>query len=379
MIRVIEGIKSVEVYRKKYLKVYDYLRVFIDRNKFTLNDRLPSEPFLVQKFGVSRETVRFAIQKLREEGRVYSVRGSGTFFDRTLAISEHSSGDTGKIQIGFITQGYDYNTSSNLVRGIQHALNKDSVQLKIFFTDNKLANERKCLESCYSGFDGLIIDGVKASLVNPNLDCYEQIDKKDIRLLFFNNYYMGTSYPKVIIDDASCADSLVKRLTSCGHKHIAGIFMYDNYQGQEKYCGFVKSLITYGAVFKDEYIKWCISDESFDRKNFPKILWKFLKGLPQVTAIVCCNYMILDILLNLFEEKGVRVPQDYSIVGFDYSSLDWKERGITASIHPGFDMGVKVGENMLSMVENPNFRRYDYSYTFSPHIHDGNSIRDLSS
>ncbi len=374
---LIEGLKTVDAHRKKWIHIYEYLLVCINTNKFTRNNKLPSEPFLVQKFGVSRETVRFAMQRLREEGRIYSVRGSGTFFDRTVALAEEAQAATGKVHIGFITQGHDYNASSNLVRGIQHALDKDSVDLKIFLTDNKFANERTCLESCYAGFDGLIVDGVKASLVSPNLDCYAKINQKNIPLIFFNNYYTEAPYPVVSIDEEGCADGLVRRLTAAGHKHIAGIFIYDNALGQEKYSGFMKSIIKHKAVFKDEYIKWCISDESYDKKNFPKRLWKFLKGLPKVTAIVCCNYLVLEMVLALFKEKGVRVPEDYSIVGFDYSSLDWKERGITASIHPGYAMGQRVGENILRMVEDQNFRKHDYSYIFSPHIHDGTSILKL--
>ena len=363
--------------QKKYSRVYDYLIVYIDQNKFTHNNKLPSENFLCRKFSVSRETVRMAIRFLVEEGRVYSIRGSGSYFDRNFALKAKDRIDTCKTQIGFITQGHDYNTSSNLVSGIKHALNKDSVELKIFMTDNKLSNERSCLEACSTGFDGLIVDGVKASIMNPNLDCYSRIDRKDIRLLFFNNYYMGTTYHKVIIDDALCADELVRRLTEKGHRHIAGIFMYDNYQGQEKYNGFMRSLIKYGAVFKDEYVKWCISDESYSTKAFPKSLWKFLKSLPKVTALVCCNYMLLNTMLEVFQEHDVVVPQDYSIVCFDYSGSDWQARNITASIHPGFDMGVMVGQNILKIVDDPNFRNHDYSYTFPPRIHEGGSILDL--
>ncbi len=364
--------------RKKYLRIYDYLKIFIDQNKFTLNNKLPSENFLCGKFSVSRETVRMAMKLLMDEGLVYSRKGSGTYFDKYAAISAPDIGDTDKTRIAFITQGRDYNTSSNLVRGIKQALDRDSVELKIFMTDNKLSNERKCLESCYSGYDGLIVDGVKASIMNPNLDCYSYIDKKNIPIIFFNNYYMGTHYPRVIIDDAACADGLIRRLTEKGHKHIAGIFMYDNYQGQEKYNGFMKSLIKYGAEFRDDYVKWCISDESYDKKSFPLSLWHFLKKLPKVTAVVCCNYMILNMMLELFEEKGISVPRDYSIVGFDYSCSDWPNRGITASIHPGFDMGVYVGDTILQMVEDNNFRKRDYSYVFPPNIFDGTSVKDLN-
>ena len=190
---------------------------------------------------------------------------------------------------------------------------------------------------------------------------------------------MGTPYPKVIIDDAQCAEELVSRLTDRGHRHIAGIFMYDNYQGQEKYNGFMRSIIRHGAVFKDEYIKWCVSDESYDKKNFPKTLWKFYRSLPKATAIVCCNYMVLNMMMEVFQEKGVSVPGDCSIVGFDYSGSDWRERDITASIHPGFEMGVKVAENILKMVEDDQFRSNNYSYIFPPRIHEGCSILDMNS
>nr|WP_230391519.1 MULTISPECIES: GntR family transcriptional regulator [unclassified Oceanispirochaeta] len=372
-----EELKNEIVNQKKYRRVYDYIKIFIDQNKFTLNNKLPSENFLCSKFSVSRETVRLAMKILRDEGRIYSVKGSGTFFDRNYALKENGPEDRSKIQIGFITQGYDYNTSSNLVRGIKHSLNKDSIELKIFITDNKLSNERSCLKSCSTGFDGLIVDGVKASIMNPNLDCYSLIDKKNTRLIFFNNYYMGSPYPRVTIDDAQCADELVRRLTENGHRHIAGIFMYDNYQGQEKYNGFMRNIIKYDAVFKDEYVKWCVSDESFNKKSFPGTLWKFIKSLPRVTAIVCCNYMVLNMIMEIFAEKGISVPGDYSVVGFDYSGSDWKERKITASIHPGFEMGVKVGQNILKMVDDPDFRNHDYSYVFPPHINEGESIRNL--
>ncbi len=363
--------------QKKYLKVYEYLLVYIDQNKFSENNKLPSENFLCRKFSVSRETVRNAVRLLNEEGRISSVRGSGSYFDRNFALKKKMQHDISKTRIGFITQGHDYNTSSNLARGIKHALNKETVDLKIFMTDNKLSNERLCLESCSTGFDGLIIDGVKASIMNPNLDCYQKIDRHETRLLFFNNYYMGTSYPRVIIDDALCADELVRRLTEKGHRHIAGIFMYDNYQGQEKYNGFMRSLLKYGAVFKDEYVKWCISDESYGKKAFPRSLWKFIHNLPKVTAVVCCNYMILKMIQEVFRERSIRVPEDYSIVCFDYSSTDWQKSRITASVHPGFDMGVKVGQTILQMVEDPDFRKRDYSYTFQPRIHEGCSIIDI--
>lgn len=363
--------------QKKYDIVYNYIREFIDENKFTKKTKIPSENFLCRKFKVSRQTVRTAIAKLTEENYVYSVRGSGTYFNNTTALLNVFNEKQYTTKIGLIIQGQDFNASSNLVQGIKYALSEEEIDFKLFFTDNKFANERKCLIGCLKDFDALIIDGVKASIINPNLDCYSRLYEKNIRMIFYNNYYKGTNYPHVIIDDLKCADKLIQFLVSKGHKHIAGFFVYDNYQGIEKYRGYVQSLIKYQVNFDDRYVKWCISDDMCDSKLFPKIVWNFIKSVPQCTAIVCCNYMILQTVLEQLQAHGKKVPEDYSIVSFDYSNRDWNEKGIASSIHPGFEMGIEVGQRILSMLKDDDYKKHDYSYVFEPIIYEGHSIKHI--
>jgi GntR family transcriptional regulator len=49
---------------------------------------LPSERELMGRFGVSRVTVRRAIERLAQEGRVYRVQGAGTFVAEPATISK---------------------------------------------------------------------------------------------------------------------------------------------------------------------------------------------------------------------------------------------------------------------------------------------------
>ena len=46
-------------------------------------------------------------------------------------------------------------------------------------------------------FQGFIVDGVKASMASPSLDCYREIQRKGIPLIFFNNYYQNLQCPRV--------------------------------------------------------------------------------------------------------------------------------------------------------------------------------------
>lgn len=184
-------------YGRKSDETYNWLRSYIDENKFLVNNRLPSETILCNKFSVSIETVRFAEERLQKDGLIYKVRRSGTYINKATALSAKPETSTASVKIGLILQGQDANANSGLLRGIKCILKEKEAELQIFFTDNKFASERACLKTViHQGFDGLLVDRVNASLINPNLDCYRSIFEKKIPIIFYNNYYKELKYPR---------------------------------------------------------------------------------------------------------------------------------------------------------------------------------------
>lgn len=362
---------------KKSDKVYNWIRAYIDENKFSANLKIPSENVICMRLEVSRETVRQALSRLEAERLVNRVKGSGTYINKAVALSRTQGRQTASLKIGLILQGQDSNANSWLIGGIRDAFADRSAELQLFFTDNKYSSERNCLDVvAHQGFDGFIVDGVKASLMNPNLDCYRSIYQKKIPVIFYNNYYKELKYPKVINNDGKTARELIGRLIQAGHRNIAGIFVCDNYQSIEKFRGYVSTLRRYGVDFDDDYVKWCVSDEAH-KPGFYKEVGKYLKSVPRCTAVVCCNYMILQAVLKALEAAGKTVPEHYSLVCFDYSKDDWKEAGITCSINSGYEMGQKLGERLMWMIENHEYQDNNYSYVFDARIYDGKSIRKI--
>ncbi|QTQ13145.1 GntR family transcriptional regulator [Treponema parvum] len=364
--------------RIKHLVVYEYLRIYIDQNKFSSNTKLPSETFLTHKFSVCRETVRRAIKVLADKGLVYSIRGGGTYFDRAKAISFEDNKKGDRYLISLIIQGYDREANSALIKAAKSMLNTHNADIRLFYTDNKIANERNCLEFCKTGFDGMIIDGVKANIVNPNLDVYASLYAKNIPFIFYNNYYSGTNYPKIIIDDMECADLLVKELVDNGHRYICGIFLYDNYQGIMKYQGYIKAILKYNAVFDDKYVKFLISDNIERGTGFERIIWNFLKSIPRCSAIVCCNIMIYKAIKIVLAKHKLSIPENYSVVCFDYSANDYESESITCSLHPGTEIGRLLGTTIIEMIKNPNYKAKDYSCLLNPKIYKGTSVRNIT-
>src|ERR1700742_2067166 len=65
-------------------KVYEDLLQLLGTPGFEARARLPGETALSQRLGVSRPVLRQALARLRDEGRVYARKGSGTFVTDAL-------------------------------------------------------------------------------------------------------------------------------------------------------------------------------------------------------------------------------------------------------------------------------------------------------
>jgi DNA-binding GntR family transcriptional regulator len=63
----------------RYLQLYSILSQSLADGEFKASRALPSEPDLVERYRVSRTTVRRALLLLEQEGRILRRRGSGTY------------------------------------------------------------------------------------------------------------------------------------------------------------------------------------------------------------------------------------------------------------------------------------------------------------
>ncbi len=90
--------------RSLWQQIEQALAAEIDAGTLRLGDRLPTEPRLMQRFGVSRFTVRQAIASLERRGLVRAEQGRGTFVHRdvlTYPISRRTRFSRNLIEQGF--------------------------------------------------------------------------------------------------------------------------------------------------------------------------------------------------------------------------------------------------------------------------------------
>lgn len=366
---------------KKANQAYRWCLRYIEEHRFSNDTKLPSENTLKRMLGFSRETIRSAYDRLEMEGLVIRRKGSGTYIVKGEAISQQLNAalDETKsdLRICLILQGRATSPSDIMINGMKSIFSQYHADLHVYLTDNQFYNERMLLETVsFHNYQGFIVDGVKSSFISPNLDCYRELYRRNIPVIFYNNYYRDLPYPKVGIDNKRAAELLIHTLIHAGHRNIAGIFVYDNIQSIEKFHGMLSVLYRYRIKFTDDHIKWISSDDLSHRSNL-RLIRYFLKRLPKATAIVCCNYRVCMAVMEVLEYEGLRIPDDFSVVCFDYTGDDYEKLGITCTVHRGYDLGVHIATQLMKMIENHSVSEQQYSYKMSPLLYTGNSVRSI--
>ena len=75
----LQGKKEVTHKKLAHVQVYEALYKMVEDGTFPVGSRLPAEPKLAKMLGVSRMTLRQALDLLHDDGKLRKVRGAGNF------------------------------------------------------------------------------------------------------------------------------------------------------------------------------------------------------------------------------------------------------------------------------------------------------------
>ena len=166
----------------KYKVLAQFLREDIMLHAKNLSYKLPSERELTARFGVSRQTVRRAMLDLETEGLITSRRGSG-YYAANTGFSSHA-------QIAVITTFTDEYIFPGILRDMENVLGSRGYTLQAYATLNRVSAEREILQRLINHpVGGILVEGSKTALPNPNLDLYQSLYKMGIPIVFFQGSY----------------------------------------------------------------------------------------------------------------------------------------------------------------------------------------------
>lgn len=347
---------------KKYMQIAQTLADEIRSGRWAMGARLPIEPELCARFGVARQTLRQAVGVLEDQGMVERLQGSGTYVRATSPVPK-------KQQTICIMMTYlDNYIFPEIISGIEEVLSAAGYNMQIRLTHNRISNERQnLLELQHSDCSGLIIEGTKTALYNPNTAIYQTL--AGTPTVFINGWSRElTEASYVAADDYQGTRTLTEYLIAHGHSRIAGIFKHDDIQGLKRHQGYLDALLAAELPVEEEHWRWFATEDM--PEMFQPALADWLRGF---SAVVCYNDRIAMRIMHFAHAHGLRVPEDLSVVGFDDSSMA-EILELTTVAHPGIDLGRRAAQMVLQLMEHPETPLQELMPT--PLV-ERSSVRDL--
>lgn len=334
----------------KYQIIASELKTQIHIGSYKNVNMLPTEYELMDTYKVSRQTVRQALAVLEREGLIEKRRGSGSHIRRSPAPDTPGQRRT----IAVVTTYISNYIFPSILREMEGVFSQNNCVPLLFATQNQVSVERTVLLRLLdTPIDGILVEGTKTALPNPNLDLYRRLIDRKIPIVFINGFYPQLSDAVSVLDDnEGGGQMLVQYLASKGHRKIAGIFKSDDMQGHGRYAGYAAGLQQAGLTLDDSMVLWYNTDVRgilLSEEVFAPLLRQWRAN--GCTAVVCYNDDIACLLLALLVKNGISVPGEMSVVSFDNSYLT--EIGpipLTSLHHASSNVGKTAAQKLLSLM-----------------------------
>jgi LacI family transcriptional regulator len=167
--------------------------------------------------------------------------------------------------------------------------------------------------------------------------------------VFLNRVGGVVDAPSVTADNAGGARAAAELLIELGHTRIAAVVgPEDTSTARGREAGFRSALAEAGIALPDRRV----FRKEFDHESGRAGLDALLAGNDAPTAVFCANDFIAVGVLNRALERGVVVPDDLAVVGFDDLDIAaWPVFELTTVHNPVRDMARRAAAMLVEIVD----------------------------
>ena len=317
---------------------------------------IPSENLLCEQFGVSRITVRSALAKLVERKVLRTERGRGSF----VASADRARTIYGKDYlnrlVGILLPSIGENYFGSIAQAFESVMRKSGFNtiFSVFKTEGW--EEGDYIEELnLSRIDGLVIAPWESAPLSPTI---RKAIKKFKNVVLVNEPIDEPELYSVSSDDVEGASQAVKYLLSLGHRRIAHIRGPSNVlSAGARFNGYRETLESAG-LFSTELVT---QPTTYLHEEGASGIESLLALANPPTAVFCANDGLASGALSAARRKGVRVPQDLSIIGYGNSIDSMDKTPRLSSVEQGGGMiGRQAAELLLDLLfkRNPASRHF---------------------
>ncbi|WP_028021762.1 substrate-binding domain-containing protein [Enterovibrio calviensis] len=249
------------------------------------------------------------------------------------------------------TLGMLVTTSSNpffgeVVKGVERSCYQKGYNLILCNTEGDQQRMKESITTLLQKrVDGMIL--MCSSLEGENIDVFDRYP--DVPVVVMDWGPMLFASDKIQDNSFHGGYLATKYLIECGHQNIGCITgPLNRYQAHMRYEGYKRALNEEGLAF---HANWIIESNFECDGGYDAFHRMYQKG-PLPSAIFVCNDMMAMGVINAANEKGIAIPKDLSIIGYDDIQISKYMTPSLTTIHqPKHRLGQTAVDTLLAKLE----------------------------
>ncbi|HWA45306.1 MAG TPA: LacI family DNA-binding transcriptional regulator [Hypericibacter adhaerens] len=231
-----------------------------------------------------------------------------------------------------------------VVRGVEDVLWRRQYNLVLCNTDYNKEKEAAYLRHLLDKrLDGLILASTAA-----DSDDVLELQAEGVPFVMLNRRHVSARTPYVGMDNEGGVGMAMDHLLALGHRRIAFIKgRADSSAAEERHQGYRQALEREAIAYDPALVMQ--GDYTIESGHAAAARFLALRRPP--TAIVSANDFMAFGAMALFKERGLAVPSEMSVIGFDdifVSALPWIE--LTTVRPQSWQLGASAAELLLELV-----------------------------
>ncbi len=250
--------------------------------------------------------------------------------------------------IGVIVPKISYHLYAMAISGIEKVA--ETRGMHIIVSQSNESQERE--QSLVHELMDLGVAGVIASLASETTDFshFEALKRRKIPLVFFNRQCDEVETDKVVIDNYKAACDATEHLIAIGCKKIAYLGGPEILQiNNVRAAGYLSTLQKNNLKPNSDYMVYT----SFDRESTLSAARKLLYSPNTPDGVLAYSDQMAIGLMVAAKERGLKIPEDIAIIGFNNEPVDeLLEPSLTSIDQPAYKMGEESANLVFKQIDN---------------------------
>lgn len=244
---------------------------------------------------------------------------------------------------------------NEIIHGIEMECRHLGLDIKIYNAEQTGADFSEAYDKI---FGERSCDVIIAISMPMNDEVVERFQKEDMSLVVLQPVLEpGKAYgnvPTVFIDDKKGIDKAVSYLVQVGHKQIGLLNGPTSLVTcRDRQDAYLQALKEHGLPATDENVAVCNLPDPFVFEAGYVAANELYDKNPKITAVCCVSDPMALGAIKFFRQKGLSVPEDVSVIGYDDTYIARLTDPALTTLHqPLFEMGKQAVIMAHSIVNN---------------------------